>query len=40
MLVSHMPVQICLHELVAGLANEATVSIQYIVLDEGLESEI
>ena len=35
-----MPVQICLHEFVAGLANEATVSIQYIVLDEGLESEI
>ena len=40
MFISNMPVHIALQEFVTRFANEAAISVQYIVLDEGLDTDI
>lgn len=40
MFISHMPVHITLQKFVTRFANEAAFSVQYIVLDEGLDTVI
>ena len=40
MLVSHVAVHVTLQKFVTGFANEAAVSVQYIALDEGLDTNI
>ena len=40
MLVSYVTVHVTLQKFVTGFANEAAVSVQYIAIDEGLNTDI
>ena len=40
MFISHMPVNITLQKFITRFTNEAAISGQYIVFDEGLDTDI